>query len=163
MRKIVLCVGLAAVLTAGCELATEPVPVQPAEEDQKAAGGGGGESADGGTAEPVPIKLQAKRAKARKSMLSTGDPLSCVKVTVTNQTEENLEVNPLYFSLTDTENSKHDTTTALGEYEDQIAATTLAPGENTTGIVCARGEFRPKIVAMTNPLLSEAARAKVSS
>ncbi len=51
-----------------------------------------------------------------------GGALSCVKVTVTNQTKKQLEVNPLYFSITDSDSTKHDTSTALGDYEGQIAS-----------------------------------------
>lgn len=158
MRKMTI-VGLAAVavLTAGCELEEDPVAVQPAESG-KAAGKEGGEA----KGKDVPIKLTAKRAKADRSVLSSGGALSCVKVTVKNQTKKQLDVNPLYFSITDTDDTKHDSSSALGEYEGQIDTTELAPGEKATGLVCAKGEFRPKIVAMTNPLFSEAARAEVA-
>ncbi|MFS2295224.1 MAG: DUF4352 domain-containing protein [Actinomadura sp.] len=165
MRKMII-VGLAAVavLTAGCELEEDPVAVQPAESG-KAAGKEGGEAEEGGETEgkDVPIKLAARRAKADKSVLSTGGALSCVKVTVKNQTKKQLEVNPLYFSITDTDDTKHDGSSALGEYEGQIDTTELAPGEKATGLICAKGRFRPKIVAMANPLFSEAARAEVAS
>ncbi|WP_329254595.1 DUF4352 domain-containing protein [Actinoallomurus sp. NBC_01490] len=104
----------------------------------------------------------AKRAKASKSVLSSGHPLSCVKVMVVNQTKKKLEVNPLYFSLTDTGGTKHDVSDALGQYEHEIGTTTLAPREKATGLVCGEGRFTPKVVAMTNPLFSEAARAEVA-
>ncbi|RKS79488.1 uncharacterized protein DUF4352 [Actinomadura pelletieri DSM 43383] len=158
MRKIIIGLVAVAVLTAGCELEQEPVAVQ-------SEGSGKPEGAGGGTtkAKTFPIKLTAKRARAKRSVLSDGGPLSCVKVTVTNQTKKQLEVNPLYFSLTDTDNTKHDSGSALGDYEDQIPTTSLAPKEKATGLVCAKGKFQPKIVAMTNPLFAEAARAKVAS
>ena len=127
----------------------EPVNVQPADQGEE------------GTSESVPVELSAKRAKAKKSVLSTGAALSCVRVTVTNRTEDNLEVNPLYFSITGANGTKHESSTALGEYENEIATTTLAPDENAKGVVCARGDFRPKIVAMADPFMSEMARAEV--
>jgi hypothetical protein len=80
----------------------------------------------------------------------------------TNQTRKNLEVNPLYFSLTDTGGTKHESSTALGDYEWQIDTTTLAPREKGTGMVCAKRKFTPKVVAMTNTLFTEAARAEIS-
>ena len=161
MRNII--VGLCAlaavtVLTAGCELEEDPVAVQSAGPDAS-TGKDGGEAKGKKT---FPIKLTAKRARAKKSVLSDGGALSCVKVTVTNQTKKQLDVNPLYFSITDTGNTKHDSSTALGDYDGQIATTELAPREKATGLVCAKGTFRPKIVAMTNPLFDEAARAQVT-
>lgn len=159
MRKIVIGLVAVAVLSAGCELETDPVAVQSADPGKSAEKGGGAAKSK----KTFPIKLTAKRARAKKSILSDGGALSCVKVTVTNQTKKQLEVNPLYFSITDSDSTKHDTSTALGDYEGQIATTELAPGEKATGLVCAKGKFQPKIVAMTNPLFDEAARAQVAS
>ncbi|MFB4315130.1 DUF4352 domain-containing protein [Actinomadura sp. 21ATH] len=158
MRKTIVALGAVAVLTAGCEYEQEPVAVQSADPGKPS-----GKSSGAAKGKTFPIKLIAKRARASKSVLSDGGALSCVKVTVTNQTKKRLEVNPLYFSITDTGNTKHDSTSALAEYEGQIATTTLAPREKATGLVCAEGAFRPKIVTMTNPLFSEVARARVAS
>lgn len=157
MRKIIISLGVVAALTAGCNAAQDPVAVQ-----SSGPGTSTGKSGGAAAKKTFPIKLTAKRARAAKSILSDGGALSCVKVTVTNQTKKQLEVNPLYFSITDTHNTKHDTTSALGDYEGQIDSTTLAPREKATGLVCAKGNFRPKVVAMTNPLFSEAARAQVA-
>ncbi|MEV0661714.1 DUF4352 domain-containing protein [Actinomadura luteofluorescens] len=157
MRKIILGLAAVAVLTAGCNLEEDPVAVQSADPGKST-----GKSSGAAKGKPFPIKLTAKRARASKSVLSDGGALSCAKVTVTNQTKKQLEVNPLYFSITDTKNTKHDSSSALGEYEGQIDTTELAPGEKATGLICAKGNFRPKIVAMTNPLFSEAARAQVA-
>ncbi|NKZ05003.1 DUF4352 domain-containing protein [Actinomadura latina] len=158
MRKITIGLVAVAVLTAGCNLEQDPVAVQ-----SSGPGKSAGKSSGGAKSKTFPIKLTAKRAHASKSVLSDGGALSCVKVTVTNQTKKQLEINPLYFSITDTKNTKHDSTSALGEYEGQIDTTELAPGEKATGLVCAKGNFRPKVVAMTNPLFDEAARAQVAS
>lgn len=164
MRKLLITLTLpllAVLAVTGCEVpADDPVAVQSAEPDSK----GGKKDTDKDSksgATDTPIKLQAKRAKASASILSSGDSLSCVRVTVTNQSKKNVAVNPLYFSITDTEGTKHDVGEALAEYEGQIDTTTLAPGENAKGLVCAKGKFTPKVVAMTNELLSEAARAEV--
>ncbi|GAA2145731.1 DUF4352 domain-containing protein [Actinomadura napierensis] len=115
-----------------------------------------------GKPKAVPIKLVAKRAHASKSVLSDGGALSCVKVTVTNQTKKSLAVNPLYFSITDAKGVKHSVDEAMGEYNGEIDATTLAPREKAVGLVCGKGRFVPKTLAMTNPLFSEAARAAVA-
>ncbi|WP_433326389.1 DUF4352 domain-containing protein [Spirillospora sp. CA-294931] len=153
MRKSAIILGvLIALALTGCETGTEPTAVQPAEKGGKKATSKG---------KPVPIKLAAKPATAKASILSDGKALSCTRVTVTNQSKKNLEVNPLYFSITDTGGTKHDPTEALADYEGQISTTTLAPAEKATGLVCARGKFKPKVVAFTDPLFSEAARAQV--
>ncbi|MUN41421.1 DUF4352 domain-containing protein [Actinomadura litoris] len=135
--------------------AQDPVAVQSTESGKGATGKGKPKSA-------VPIKLVAKRATATKSVLSSGGALTCVKVTVTNQGKKQLEVNPLYFSITDTGGTKHSTDQVMGEYENAIDTTQLAPGEKATGMVCGKGRFTPKTVAMTNALFSEAARAQVA-
>ncbi|MFC9973524.1 DUF4352 domain-containing protein [Spirillospora sp. NPDC127200] len=111
--------------------------------------------------DPAEVKLAAKKTPFNKSVLSDGAAHSCVKVTVTNQRSSNLSVNPLYFSLTDTTNEKHESLDALGNYEDQIETTTLAPNEKVRGTVCAKGDFTPAKVAFTDELLQEIARAQV--
>ena len=105
------------ILAAGCATEEGPTTVQPAD------------PTGNGTSEQVPIRLVAERADAQRSVLSTGEPLSCAKVTVTNQTEENIDVNPLYFSMTDKGGTKHEGSSVLGVYENQIDTTVLAPGE----------------------------------
>ncbi|MFC0037111.1 hypothetical protein [Actinomadura rayongensis] len=149
MRKYVVSAGAAvAGLTTGCDIEQEATPIQPA----TSAGGGG-------TAKRVPIK----RVRAPRSVLGDGGALSCAKVSVTNQTTRNLQVNPLYFSLTDSGGAKHTADSALGERQDQIATPTRAPKEKVIGFVRARGRFLSEIIATTHPLFSEAARAQAAA
>jgi hypothetical protein len=151
MRTVIAVTALTALALTGCNTSTDPTPVQAASPNKAAA-----------KKKATPIKLAARRASADKSILSDGGALSCVRVTVTNHSKKNLEVNPLYFSITDTKGTKHDVSDALADYDGQIGTTTLAPGENAKGMVCGKGKFTPKVLAMTNALLSEAARAEVS-
>jgi len=156
MRALAAPIALTAVVlaSAACTApADDPVAVQSPEK------AGAKSSA---AKKPVPIKLTAKRATAKKSVIASGGALSCARVTVTNQSKKNVEVNPLYFSLTDTTGAKHDTGDALGDAEGQIDNVTLAPGEHVTGLVCGKGKWVPKVVAMTDTSLSEAVRAAVS-
>jgi hypothetical protein len=148
----IIAAALTTLTVAGCNTSTDPTPVQAASPNKAGAA----------KKKATPIKLAAKRASAAKSILSDGGALSCVRVTVTNRSKKNLEVNPLYFSITDTNGTKHDVSDALADYDGQIDTTTLAPGENAKGMVCGKGKFTPKVLAMTNELLSEAARAEVS-
>jgi hypothetical protein len=154
MRTIVALVTAALLTLTACTVpADEPTAVQPAE--SSAAG------ENPSTPKTFPIKLTAKKATAKKSILSDGGALSCAKVTVKNQADKQVDVNPLYFSLVDTDGEKHDAGDALADYEDQIDTTEIGPGEKVTGMVCAKGKFTPKQVVMTNPLFDEAARAEV--
>ncbi|MGC4958484.1 DUF4352 domain-containing protein [Actinomadura citrea] len=158
MRKFILFVATAAGLTAAaaCEPVEDAPPVQ------------GADARGGKTGAPTrktkpPIGLAAKRTIAEHSILSEGGALTCVKVTVANNSKKKVEINPLYFAITGKDNVKHDAGDALGEYEGQVATTDIAPGEKVKGVVCVKGKFAPKTVSMTNPLFSTAARAAVAS
>ncbi|WP_329521048.1 DUF4352 domain-containing protein [Spirillospora sp. NBC_01491] len=157
MRIRVIIIGLLAVLgfTSACNLEEEPTPVQPAEKGAAVKGNGGKKKA-------TRIKLAAVRTAHKPGPLDTGGAFSCVRVTVVNQSAKNLEVNPMYFSLVDTGGTKHEIDITAAAGNGQIDTTTLAPHEKAKGVVCGAGKFVPKIVAMTNPLFSEAARAEVA-
>jgi len=159
MKKFTSTLALAlgvTLLGAACEVpAEEAPPVQGGESSSKAEGG------ETKKAKP-PIGLKARATTAQPSVLSSGGPLTCVKVTVTNNSKKRIAVNPLYFAITGTDGTKRDAATALGEYEGQIDTMDLAPGENATGKVCVKGKFKPAQVSMTNELLSTAARAEVA-
>ncbi|MGV2386896.1 MAG UNVERIFIED_CONTAM: DUF4352 domain-containing protein, partial [Thermobifida fusca] len=113
MKKIAAMIALAVgalLFGTACEVpAEEPTPVQGAAE--------GGETKK--AAKP-PIGLKARATTAQPSVLSSGGDLTCVKVVVTNNSKKVVNVNPLYFAITGTDGTKHDASTALGEYEGQI-------------------------------------------
>lgn len=159
MKKITAIIALALgtlLFGAACEVpAEEPTPVQGGESSSKAEGG------ETKKAAKPPIGLKARATTAQPSALSSGGDLTCVKVVVTNNSKKVVNVNPLYFAITGTDGTKHDASTALGEYEGEIATMQIAPGENAKGKVCVKGKFKPAQVSMTNELLSTAARAKV--
>ena len=152
MRRIALFALTALILTACTVPADDQPAVQPAESSAVEAEP---------TPKAPPIKLAAVRAKAKASVIGGTNTLSCAKVTVTNGTAEQLLVNPYYFALTDTTGVKHSTDDVLGEYEDQIADTKLAPGEKAVGVVCGKGKWTPKTVAMTDEVFDVIARAEV--
>ena len=159
MKKLISTLTLAlgvTLLGAACEVPEESAPpVQGGESSSKAEGG------ETKKAAKPPIGLKARATTAQPSVLSSGGPLTCVAVTVTNNSKKKIAVNPLYFAITGTDGTKRDAATALGEYEGQIDTMDLAPGENAKGKVCVKGKFKPAQVSMTNELLSTAARAKV--
>ncbi|MCX4477577.1 DUF4352 domain-containing protein [Streptomyces cellulosae] len=107
-----------------------------------------------------PVKLTAERAEFSKSILADGSDYTSVRVTVVNDGDDEVSVNPLYFTITDTDGTKH--TVELGVDEEQIDTVDLAPGENISGTVTGKGTFTPKYVTYTDGLLGDPVRVDVS-
>ncbi|NWF27330.1 DUF4352 domain-containing protein [Streptomyces sp. PKU-EA00015] len=107
-----------------------------------------------------PVKIAAKKTAFAPSILHDGGAYTSVQVTITNNSDKKISVNPLYFSLTDTGGSKH--TAELGVDENQMDTTDLAPGENMTGVITGKGGFTPKYVTYTDGLLGDTVRGDVS-
>ncbi|MGY0230180.1 DUF4352 domain-containing protein [Longispora urticae] len=102
-------------------------------------------STGGATTAPAPaaspVKLTAKATAFKPSVLHDGGDFTSVEVTVTNDSSENVSVNPLSFTITATDGAKHNTT--LGEDERQLDTLNLASGEHVTGVITAEGKFQP--------------------
>ncbi|MEV4683600.1 DUF4352 domain-containing protein [Streptomyces kurssanovii] len=81
-------------------------------------------------------------------------------VTITNNSDEKIDVNPLYFSITATDGSKHNA--ELGEDENQMDTMDLAPGEKATGVITGKGAFTPMYVTYTDGLFGDDVRGDVS-
>ncbi|MEV5167282.1 DUF4352 domain-containing protein [Streptomyces werraensis] len=107
-----------------------------------------------------PVKLTAEPAEFSKSILADGSDYTSVRVTVVNDGDDEVSVNPLYFTITDTDGTKH--TVELGVDEEQIDTVDLAPGENISGTVTGKGTFTPKYVTYTDGLLGDPVRVNVS-
>jgi hypothetical protein len=121
---------------------------QPAKEEQPAA------------AEDTPVKVTAKTTAFTKSILADGSSYTSVLVTVKNDSGEAVDVNPLYFSITDTNGTKHAAELAVDE--GQIDTVNLAPGENISGTITGKGRFTAKVVTFTDGLLGDPMRVNVS-
>ncbi|KOU26072.1 hypothetical protein ADK52_10050 [Streptomyces sp. WM6372] len=106
------------------------------------------------------VEVVAKKTEFKKSIIAQGDDYTSVSVTITNNSSKPINVNPLYFAVTDTNGTKH--TAELGADENQIATVELAPGENVTGAITGKGTFTAKTVAYTDGLIGKAVRADVS-
>lgn len=111
-------------------------------------------------AEPAPVQITAKKAAFKPSILHDGGDFTSVQVTITNNSDKKLDVNPLYFSITATDGSKH--SAELGMDENQMALMVLAPGEKTTGVITGKGAFTPKYVTYTDDLFGDGVRGNVS-
>ncbi|GAA0908872.1 DUF4352 domain-containing protein [Streptomyces thermoalcalitolerans] len=107
-----------------------------------------------------PVKITAKKTDFSKSILASSSDYTSVLITITNNGDEPIDVNPLYFTITDTNGTKH--TAELGVDEQQIDTVELAPGENITGTVTGKGTFTAKYVTYTDGFLGDPVRADVS-
>ncbi|MER5726920.1 DUF4352 domain-containing protein [Streptomyces sp. NPDC002138] len=106
------------------------------------------------------VAVVGKKTAFAKSVIAQDGEYTSVSVTVTNNSSKSINVNPLYFAITDTNGSKH--TAELGADENQIATVELAPGENVTGAITGKGAFTPKTVWYTDGLIGTAVRGDVS-
>ncbi len=153
MRKSLAVLAFAVPLTlSACALPETPSAVQPAE-----AGDGKPEDRRAGK---VPVKITAKRVAFKPGILNTGGKFSCAKVTVTNQTDKNLQVNPYFFEVTDATSEKKNA--AVGEAAGEFRDVTLSPGEKASGVVCADGASPIKEVSFERSGLGTRYRAAVS-
>lgn len=111
-------------------------------------------------AEKAPIAVTAKKTAFKKSILADGSNYTSVLVTVTNNSDDPVDVNPLFITVTDTSGTKH--TAELAAAEDQIDTVSLAPGENISGTITGKGKFTPAYVTFTDGFLGDSVRANVS-
>jgi hypothetical protein len=129
--------------TAGEAAAEEPAVEEPAAEEQD-------------------VVLTAEATEFTPSILHDGGDFTSVYVTVENNSDENVDVNPLYFALVADDGTKYDTSGGLGEDENQIDTLTLSPGQRAEGVVTAEGAFTPASVEFGGPLgLGETHTAEV--
>ncbi|MEV8623396.1 DUF4352 domain-containing protein [Streptomyces sp. NPDC051079] len=110
-------------------------------------------------AEQAPVTVTAKKTTFAPSVLHNGGAYTSVTVTVKNDGDAEISVNPLYFTITDTDGSKH--TAELGMDENQIATVKLAPGEKVTGAITGKGKFTPAYVTYTDGLFGDGVRGDV--
>ena len=107
----------------------------------------------------TPIKLSGVVVPFKAGPLSDGGKHTAVKVTLVNDSDDSVSVNPLYFTITDTNGTKHPT--ELGEMSDTLHHIEVAPGENVSGVITGKGDFQPKYVTFTENGFGEALRGNV--
>ncbi|TXS33009.1 DUF4352 domain-containing protein [Streptomyces sp. ms191] len=112
------------------------------------------------TKETGPVTVTAKKTRFAKSILADSTDYTSVLVTIKNDGDKAIDVNPLYLTITDTAGTKH--TAELGVDEKQIATVKLSPGENVSGTVTGKGTFTPKYVTYTDGLIGDSVRGNVS-
>ncbi|MGA5069178.1 DUF4352 domain-containing protein [Streptomyces exfoliatus] len=108
----------------------------------------------------APVKVTASKTTFKASVLHDGTTAyTSVKVTVRNDSDKKISINPLYFSITDNTGSKH--TAELGMDKDQIDTVDLAPGENIAGVITGEGKFTAAYVTYTDGLFGDGVRGNV--
>lgn len=107
-----------------------------------------------------PVAVTAGKTQFEKGILADGTDYTSVLITITNNGDKAIDVNPLYVTITDTAGAKY--TAELGVDKRQIATVQLAPGENVSGTVTGKGEFTPKYVTYTDGIIGDSIRADVS-
>ncbi|WP_242890322.1 hypothetical protein [Actinomadura litoris] len=127
---------IATLALTACQPGAQPASVQPP----------GGDGA-------APFVIQARQLPPQAG------PYSCVRVLVTNRTRETLHINPLFFDLTGSDDVRRKA--VIGLRDGDIEMMDLAPGEKTTGLVCADGNFTADVVTFTKNGNGESARAEV--
>lgn len=132
----------------------------PAAEEPAAEEPGQEAPAEEEAASDAPVKVTAEKTAFAKSILAEGSDYTSVLVTISNDGDEPIDVNPLYFTITDTKGSKH--TAELAVDENQMDTVDLAPGENISGTITGKGTFTPEYVTYTDGLLGDPVRGDVS-
>lgn len=95
-----------------------------------------------GTSEAPPLEeteLTAGTTEFEPSPLYTGGEYTSVEVSVVNNSQEQLDINPLYFTMIDQEGQNHSSRTGVGMDENEIGAEKLSPGQATSGAVTVEG------------------------
>lgn len=101
-----------------------------------------------GTSEAPPLEsteVTAGTTEFEPSPLYTGGEYTSVEVSVTNNSQEQLDVNPLYFTMVDQNGQNHSSRTGVGMDDNEIRAEKLSPGQATSGAVTVEGDdLRPE-------------------
>ncbi|MES9804933.1 DUF4352 domain-containing protein [Streptomyces cinereoruber] len=108
----------------------------------------------------APVVVTATKTTFKPSILHDGSTAyTSVKVTIRNNGEKKIGVNPLYFAITDKAGEKH--AAELGQDERQIDTIDLAPGESLTGVITGEGKFEPAYVTYTEGMFGDGVRGDV--
>lgn len=91
--------------------------------------------------ETPPVTLTAEKAVFKPTSLHDGSDYTSVQVTVVNNSDDTVSVNPLYFEVTDSDGVKH--SAEIFGADDNLQAVKLYKGEKVTGTVTFKGKITP--------------------
>lgn len=118
----------------------ETAQEEPAEEVAEEAAAEGEEAEETEEAEePQDVVLTAEAVEYEPGVLDTGGDHTSVYVTVENNGDEDIDVNPLYFEIVADDGTKKNVSLMAGQ--GQIDAVTLSPGQRAEGTITAEGAF----------------------
>lgn len=89
--------------------------------------------------ETVGAEVTAGRTEFEPGPLYTSGEYTSVDVSVRNEGEGSLDVNPLYFSVVDVSGTLHSTAEAIGMDARELDAGTLVPGQSMSGVITVQG------------------------
>lgn len=101
--------------------------------------------------EDAEVVLTAETREFTPSILHDGGAYTSVFVAVENNSDEDVDVNPLYFSIVADDGTKKDTSGGLGMDENQIDTLTLGPGQRAEGTITVEGDLTPASVEFDGP------------
>ncbi|MEU9858914.1 DUF4352 domain-containing protein [Streptomyces sp. NPDC047974] len=88
--------------------------------------------------EELPVTITAAKAPFKKTIFHDSGDYTSLKVTVTNNTDEKISVNPLYFEVKDAGGVKYTTEVFGGETD--LRAVDLFKGEKASGTITVKGK-----------------------
>lgn len=100
-------------------------------------------SEESGTSEDPPLadtQITAGTTEFEPSPLYTGGEYTSVEVRVINNSQEQIDINPLYFAVIDQDGQNHSSRTGIGMDDNEIGAQKLSPGQATSGAVTVEGD-----------------------
>ncbi|MEU2657257.1 DUF4352 domain-containing protein [Streptomyces sp. NPDC007325] len=89
--------------------------------------------------ETLPVTITAAKAPFKKTVFHDSDDYTSLKVTVTNNTDDKISVNPLYFEVKDADGVKYNTEVFGGETD--LRAVELFKGEKANGTITVKGKI----------------------
>lgn len=114
------------------------------------AGGDPGTSQPGADgqeeAEPSEAEVSANSTEFEPSSVYVSGEYTSVEVSVTNAGAEALDINPLYFTVVDTEGVEHDPGEAIAMDANELDVQTLDPGQSASGAITVAGQVEPESV-----------------
>lgn len=107
---------------------------------------------------PEPVTMTAEVVAYQPGPLDDeGEDYTSVRVTVRNEGDGEVAVNPLFFSAVDTDGGKHGVELLAGA--EQIDTVDLAPGQSVSGVVTFEGDLDLNYVTFEPWAQGEVARA----
>ncbi|WP_307851183.1 DUF4352 domain-containing protein [Nocardiopsis sp. MG754419] len=96
--------------------------------------------------QPSEATLIATTTEFQPSSLYIEGEFTSVRVEVTNVGDQDLDVNPLYFTVLDGDGDEHNPEDAIAMDDEEIDVQTLDPGQTATGTITVEGDIEPERV-----------------